>query len=222
MRKFLAKYKRFALVMVFLSVVIISAINYALTPKKSLRIYQPNDVNPEMVDTTIQYIKKYHRVADFSFINQNGDTITQETFRDHIYIADFFFTTCLTICPIMTDHMLLLQKELIDDPQVLLLSHTVTPETDDVAQLHKYAAKKGVDARKWHLVTGDKKAIYEIARKSYLAAKDQPYNAYDLVHTENFVLVDTKGRIRGFYDGTDPEAIQTLLEDLDILKKEGH
>ena len=79
MRKFLAKYNRFALVMVFLSVVIISAINYALTPKKSLRIYQPNDVNPEMVDTTIQYIKKYHRVADFSFINQNGDTITQET-----------------------------------------------------------------------------------------------------------------------------------------------
>jgi len=221
MGSFLAKYKRFALVMTLLSVVIIAAINHALTPQKTLKIYQPHDVNPEMVDTTIQFVKKYHTIADFTFTNQNGDTITQDTFKDRIYIADFFFTTCATICPIMTGHMVKLQDELQDDPQVMLLSHTVTPETDDVARLNKYAAQKGVDARKWHLVTGDKKAIYDMARKSYLAAKDQPYNDYDLVHTENFVLVDTKRRIRGFYDGTDPEAIEQLLEDLAVLKKEG-
>jgi protein SCO1/2 len=102
-----------------------------------------------------------------------------------------------------------------------LLSHSVTPEIDTVAQLKRYADKKGVIASKWHLVTGDKKVIYDLARKSYLVAKDQPYSPYDLVHTENFVLVDPQRRIRGFYDGTDPEAIETLLEDIAILKKEG-
>ena len=97
----------------------------------------------------------------------------------------------------------------------------MTPEIDTVAQLKRYALKKGVDDAKWNLVTGDKKQIYDLARKSYLAAKDVPYNKYDLVHTENFVLVDKERRIRGFYDGTDPEAIDQLLEDIKILKKEG-
>ena len=101
------------------------------------------------------------------------------------------------------------------------MSHSVTPEIDTIAQLKRYALKKGVDDAKWNLVTGDKKQIYDLARKSYLAANDVPYNKYDLVHTENFVLVDKERRIRGFYDGTDPEAIDQLLEDIKILKKEG-
>jgi len=181
--------------MSILSVIIISAIYNALAPEPQLRIYQPNDVAPELVDTTLQHVKKYHQIADFSLVNQLGDTITQKTFEGRIYVADFFFTTCATICPIMTQHMGEIQKNIKNDPDILLLSHTVTPEIDTVAQLQRYAQKKGVIPGKWHLV--------------------------DLVHTENFVLIDTQRRIRGFYDGTDPEAIASLLEDISILKKEG-
>ncbi len=207
--------------MAVLSVIIISAIYFALAPEPKLRIYQPNDVAPELVDTTLQHVKKYHQIADFSLVNQLGDTITQKTFEGRIYVADFFFTTCATICPIMTEHMGQIQRKIKNDPDILLLSHTVTPEIDTVAQLKRYADKKGVIPGKWHLVTGDKKEIYDLARKSYLVAKDQPYSPYDLVHTENFVLIDPQRRIRGFYDGTDPAAIESLLEDIAILKKEG-
>ncbi|MDA9127794.1 SCO family protein [Flavobacteriaceae bacterium] len=221
MLKFFAKYKTLALVMAVLSVIIISAIYFALAPEPKLRIYQPNDVAAELVDTTLQHVKKYHQIADFSLVNQLGDTITQKTFEGRIYVADFFFTTCATICPIMTEHMGQIQRKINNDPDILLLSHTVTPEIDTVAQLKRYADKKGVIAGKWHLVTGDKKEIYDLARKSYLVAKDQPYSPYDLVHTENFVLIDPQRRIRGFYDGTDPAAIESLLEDIAILKKEG-
>lgn len=220
MLQFFAKYKFFGIVLLVLSAIIIFSIYQVLVPKKTLKIYQPSDVNVALVDSTIQYKKKYHTISDFSLTNQNGKIITQEDYKDKIYVADFFFTTCVTICPIMTDHMVQIQKELKDRHDILLLSHTVTPEIDTVAQLKRYAVEKGVDDMKWNLVTGDKKQIYDLARKSYLAAKDVPYNKYDLVHTENFVLVDKKRRIRGFYDGTNPEAIQQLLEDIKILEKE--
>ena len=220
MLQFFAKYKFFGIVMLVLSVVIIMAIYHVMRPEKKLKVYQPNDVSVELVDSTLQHVKKYHTISDFKLVNQNGDTITNEDYQNKIYVADFFFTTCVTICPIMTDHMVKIQEALKEDQEVLLLSHSVTPEIDTVAQLKRYAEEKGVDDSRWNLVTGDKRAIYELARKSYLAAKDVPYNKYDLVHTENFVLVDKKRRIRGFYDGTDPEAIDELLEDIQILKKE--
>lgn len=220
MLTFFRKYKFFAIVLAVLSAIIITIIYQVMKPEESLKIFQPADVSRELVDTTLQYVKKYHTIADFSLTNQNGKTVTQNTYKDKIYIADFFFTTCQTICPIMTDHMLEIQEKLKDDDDVLLLSHTVTPEIDSVAQLKKYALEKGVNDAKWNLVTGEKKQIYDLARKSYLAAKDVPYEEYDLIHTENFVLVDKKRRIRGFYDGTDPEAIQNLLQDLKTLKRE--
>ena len=220
MLTFFRKYKFFAVVLLVLSAIIITVIYQIMKPKEMLKIYQPADVSVELVDSTLHYVKKYHTIADFSLINQNGKTITQKDYNDKIYVADFFFTTCQTICPIMTDHMLKIQTELKNDDEVLLLSHTVTPEIDSVTQLKKYALEKGVNDAKWNLVTGDKKEIYALARKSYLAAKDVPYSENDLVHTENFVLVDKKKRIRGFYDGTDPESIEKLLMDIQILKKE--
>ncbi|GHC45145.1 SCO family protein [Ulvibacter litoralis] len=220
MLQFFSKYKFFAVVLLVLSAIIISIIYSILNPVKTLPIFQPAQVNVEMVDSTIQHVKKYHTVADFSLLNQNGKTITQADYKNKIYVADFFFTTCQTICPIMTGHMAEIQEKLKNDTNVLLLSHTVMPEIDSVAQLKKYALEKGVDDSKWNLVTGDKKQIYTLARKSYLAAKDNPYDQYDLIHTENFVLVDTKKRIRGFYDGTDPVAIEQLLEDIATLKQE--
>jgi len=220
MLTFFKKYKFFGIVFLIISIIIITIIYSVMKPKEVLRVYQPADVTAELVDTTMQYVKKYHTIADFSLLNQNGKTVTQDDYADKIYVADFFFTTCQTICPIMTDHMVKIQEELKDDDEILLLSHTVTPEIDSVPQLKKYAVEKGVNDAKWNLVTKDKKEIYDLARKSYLAAKDVPYEEYDLIHTENFVLVDKKKRIRGFYDGTDPEAIETLLHDIEVLKKE--
>lgn len=220
MLQFFAKYKFFGIVLLVLSAIIITIMYQALDPVKKLPVYQPNDVAAELVDTTIQHVKKYHTIANFSLTNQNGKTITEKDYEGKIYVADFFFTTCQTICPIMTDHMVEIQKELKDDPEVLLLSHTVTPEIDNVAQLKKYALKKGVNDAQWNLVTGEKEEIYTLARKSYLAAKDIPYSEYDLIHTENFVLVDKQRRIRGFYDGTNPEDIAKLLKDIALLKLE--
>ncbi len=221
MLRFFAKYKPFALVLGVLSVIIIFGIYTALKPVPKLKVYQPADFDPELVDTTLQHVKKYHTISDFALTNQNGKEITQKDYEGKIYVADFFFTTCQTICPIMTDHMLQIQKELQEDTEVLLLSHTVTPEIDTVAQLKRYAEEKGVDDRKWNLVTGDKKQIYDLARKSYLVVKDIPeVETYGMIHTENFVLVDPQNRIRGLYDGTDPEEIKRLLEDIEILKEE--
>ncbi|WP_026451237.1 SCO family protein [Aequorivita capsosiphonis] len=220
MLTFFKKYKFFAIFFLVLSSVIILVIYRVMIPKEVLKVYQPADVSTELVDSTLQYVKRYHTIADFSLVNQNGKIITQDDYKDKIYVADFFFTTCQTICPIMTDHMVEIQKQLKNDNKVLLLSHTVTPEIDSVPQLKKYALEKGVDDAKWNLVTGDKKEIYDLARKSYLAAKDIPFEEYDLIHTENFVLVDRKKRIRGFYDGTDPDAIKTLLHDIEVLEKE--
>lgn len=215
MLDFFKKFRIFFGIMTVLSVICIALFYQALKPKKSLPIYNPADVNPELVDSTVQYIKKYHTVADFSFTNQNGKTITQKDYEGKIYVADFFFTTCGSICPIMTTNMVDVQKAFLHNPKVMLLSHTVFPEIDSVPVLKQYALKKGVDDSKWNLVTGDKKAIYAMARKSYLAVKlGKPSELYDMVHTENFVLVDDKRRVRGFYDGTKKEDIQRLIADI--------
>jgi len=213
--------KKFAIVLFILSVIIIYSIYSLLKPEERLPVYQPDMVNAELVDSTVRYVRKYHTVKDFELINQNGDTITQDYYNDKIYVADFFFTTCLTICPLMTDHMLEIQDEIEEDPEVLLLSHTVFPKTDSVPVLKAYAEEKGVIDKKWNLVTGDKKHIYDLARKSYLASKSNGDGGpYDMIHTENFVLVDKEKRIRGFYDGTDAEAIENLMHDIKVLKRE--
>ena len=219
MRRFFKKFRFLAIVLLGLSAVIVSLFYNALQPKKTLPVYQPADFNPELVDDSLQYVRKYHTISDFSLVNQNGDTITQEDYRDKIYIADFFFTTCPSICPIMTENMAVIQDRILSDDEVLLLSHSVTPEIDSVPQLKKYALEKGVIDKKWNLVTGDKKQIYELARNSYLAVKtDGDGGPFDMIHTENFILVDKEKRIRGTYDGTNPEDIENLLNDLELLK----
>ena len=225
----LKEYRIFIGFFVLFSAITISAFYIVLKPKKSLPIYNPSDVNPEMVDSTIQYVAIDHTIADFSFTNQNGKTITQKDYEGKIYVADFFFTTCGSICPKMTNNMVWLQNQIKNNPKVLLLSHSVTPDIDSVPVLKKYALKKGVIDRKWNLVTGNKKDIYFIARKSYLAVKTgKPSEMYDMVHTENFVLVDSKRRVRGFYDGTNLDGptepgiknVKQLLEDINFLCSE--
>lgn len=218
MLSFFSKYRLFAIVMGCLSVIIITAFYFALKEKNVLPVYQPTNVNVELVDNSIQHVSKYHKINDFSLINQNGETVTQDTYKDKIYVADFFFTTCATICPIMTKNMAAIQKEIINYDDVMLLSHSVTPEIDTVAQLKRYAIEKGVNDKKWNLVTGDKKQIYDLARKSYLAVKSNGAHDYGMVHTENFMLIDKERRIRGFYDGTKKEDIEKLLDDIETLK----
>ncbi|WP_417443168.1 SCO family protein [Joostella sp.] len=221
MLQFFSKFKYFFITLFILSVIIVSLIYQALKPKERLPVYEPSMVNAELVDSSIQYIRKYHTIAPFKLINQNGDTITEATYKDKIYVADFFFTTCLTICPKMTDNMAIIQKEILDDPDVMLLSHSVTPEIDSVPRLKEYALEKGVVDSKWNMVTGDKKQIYELARKSYLAVKTiGDGGPFDMIHTENFVLVDKEKKIRGYYDGTKQEDIQKLLHDIAVLKEE--
>ena len=221
MLEFLKKYRLFFGVLIVLSAIIISLFYSALKPKKTLPIFNPVDVNPELVDSTVQYKSKYHTIADFSFINQNGKTITQKDYEGKIYVADFFFTTCGSICPKMTANLSDIQKAFANNPKVKLLSHTVFPETDSVSVLKAYAKKHNVDDTKWNLVTGDKKEIYTMARKSYLAVKlGKPSELYDMVHTENFVLVDAKKRVRGFYDGTNKEEMKRLIEDITFLSNQ--
>lgn len=218
MKSIFYKYRKFFGVLLVFSILTIYLFYVALKPSKSLPIFNPSDVNPELVDSTVQYISKYHTIADFSFVNQNGKTITQKDYEGKVYVADFFFTTCGSICPKMTTNLAEVQKAIINNPKVMLLSHTVFPETDSVPVLKAYALKNGVVDSKWNLVTGDKKAIYTMARKSYLAVKlGRPEQLYDMVHTENFVLVDTKRRVRGFYDGTKKEDMKRLIEDINFL-----
>ena len=217
----LEKYRKFLWVLAAVSVIILMLFYNALLPIKKLPVYQPAMVNFELVDSTIQHHKKFHRIADFSLTNQNGKTVTQKDFKGKIYVADFFFTTCPNICIAMTDNLLKVQEKIKNNPNVVLLSHSVTPKIDSVPQLKKYAIEKGVIDKKWNLVTGDKKEIYDLARKSYLAVKeDGDGGPFDMIHTENFILIDPDRRIRGFYDGTDLEEIQRLLEELEILIQE--
>lgn len=212
------KYRIFIGTFVVFSIITISLFYNVLKPGKTLPIYNPADVNPELVDSTVQYIAREHKITDFSFTNQNGKIITQKDYEGKIYVADFFFTTCQSICPIMTTNMVDIQKAFFNNPKVMILSHTVTPEIDSVPVLKKYAIEKGVIDSKWNLVTGDKKDIYSMARKSYLAVKlGKPNELYDMVHTENFVLVDAQRRVRGFYDGTKPDEIKRLIEDINWL-----
>ena len=218
-KKLLKRYAPIVLTMTVFSAFVVSSFYYVNKPIETLPIYSPSMVSKELVEENIQFIKKYHKIKDFSMKNQNGETITQEFYNDKIYVADFFFTTCPTICPIMTENMGYVQEKIKNDSDVLLLSFSVTPEIDSVEKLKKYALEKNVIDSKWNFFTGNKKDIYNLARTSYLVAKTNGDGGkYDMIHTENFVLVDKEKRIRGFYDGTNSKEMDQLLNDIKILK----
>ena len=215
------KHRGFIIIFLIVSSGILILFYNALDPERRLPIYQPSMVNYELVDSTLQHVKKFHKIASFTLTNQNGKIVTEQDYDNKIYVADFFFTTCPTICPKMTENMGQLQNEFLEDSQIKFISFSVTPQIDSVQQLKKYAIEKGVNDSKWNLVTGNKKKIYSLARKSYLAVKDDGDGGqFDMIHTENFILVDPEKRIRGFYDGTDIEAMNTLITDISILKEE--
>lgn len=186
--------------------------------KKQLPIYNPSDFNPGLVDKSLQNLSENHTVANFKLINQNGETITQDDYKDKIYVADFFFTSCQTICPIMTDNMAKIQKAYLDNDDIMFLSLSVTPDIDSIPVLREYADRKGVIDRKWNVTTGEKKHIYALARKSYFAVVEHgDGGVQDFIHTPNFILVDKQKRIRGIYDGTENDEIIRLIEDIKVL-----
>ncbi|MGZ4095216.1 MAG: SCO family protein [Bacteroidia bacterium] len=163
----------------------------------------------------------YHTVGDFKFTNQYGEEISNATVKNKIYIADFFFATCQSICPEMSKNLTQVQKEFEKDDSLLILSHSVNPMHDTVEVLRNYAETYGAKKNKWHFLTGSKKQIYNLAKESYLVnALEDDGSAEGFLHSELFLLVDKKGRIRGMYDGTDKAAITKLISDIKLLKKE--
>ena len=219
--QFFKKSKATILFIFFFSIVFVPIIYFMVKPKSELPIYNPVDVNPRLVDDKVKHINRGHRISDFRLTNQNGKIVTQDDFENKIYIADFFFTRCQTICPIMAINMAELQAHYKNDSDIKFLSHSVTPIIDSVSVLRRYADKNAAIDGKWEITTGDKKHIYELARKSYFAVLDEGDGGeQDFIHTEQFVLVDKKKQIRGFYDGTDKEEIQRIFKDIAILKKE--
>lgn len=218
---FFKKSRSTLIFLLFFAVIFIPVLYFLVKPKDVLPVYNPVDVNPRLVDDSVKHISRNHRISDFNLINQNGKTITKEDFEGKIYIADFFFTRCQTICPIMAINMRDLQEEFKNDPDLKFLSHSVTPLLDSVPVLRAYADKNGAIDGKWEITTGDKKHIYELARKSYFAVLDEGDGGdQDFIHTEQFILVDKKGQIRGFYDGTEKEEMQRIIDDISILKRE--
>ena len=219
-------YRRYDFLIVLFFIVFgtiaVSGFVWVLTPKQILPVYQPAMIDPKLVDESIQFVKKYHTIAPFTMTNQNGQTITEKDYENKVYVADFFFTTCPSICPIMTKNMFSLQEKLKTKyPKVKLLSYSVTPEIDTVEQLKRYAVENKVDDKIWNLVTGDKKEIYTLARKSYLVVQnDGNGGPHDMIHTENFVLIDKENRIRGYYDGTDINEMDRLITEIGMLKND--
>jgi len=235
--QFFKKSKSTLIFLLFFTIIFVPILYFLVKPKSQLPIYNPVDVNPRLVDDAVKHISRDHKIGDFQLINQKGDTIGPKEFEGKIYIADFFFTRCQTICPIMAINMAELQEFYKEDSELKFLSHSVTPVIDSVPVLRAYAAKnkvidsvpvlrayatknKAIDG-KWEITTGDKKHIYGLARKSYFAVLDEGDGGeQDFIHTEQFVLIDKQKQIRGFYDGTDASELERIKKDIDILKSE--
>jgi protein SCO1 len=188
-------------------------------PLRFLPVFGPKEYESKngKTDTT------FHTIQDFHFINQDGKTVSQKDLDGSIYVADFFFTTCHSICPVMSDQMERVYNKYKGNPEVKFLSHTVDPEIDTVQQLKSYALKHNADSRQWLFVTGDKKELYDVARTGYfLDAEEGDGGPDDFIHTQNFALIDKDKRIRGYYDGIDSLDVDQLITDIDLLLKEYH
>lgn len=187
-----------------------------------LPYYTSAAFTPEWYTANDVALKNVHTIPAFSFLNQDGETVTNTIFDNKIYVANFFFTTCPGICKNLTANLKLVQKAFEKDSNILLLSHSVMPATDSVAKLKTYALENGIISNKWHLVTGNKEAIYTIARTAYFADEDlgKQLTVNDFLHTENVLLIDKHKRIRGVYKGISAIEMENLIKDIQVLKME--
>lgn len=193
-----------------------------IATNESLPFFNKPDWTPEWISLADSAYKSIHTIPKFSFTNQDGNTITQDNVNGKIYVANFFFSRCRGICPKMATNMQLLQESYKNDPDIILLSHSVTPEADSIIVLKKYALDNNVDAKKWNLLTGDKSEIYSLAKREYFAGDSIGYyqTGNEFLHTENFILVDKHRRIRGVYNGTLALEIERIRTDINTLKLE--
>ncbi len=211
--------KRIIIVLMAIAVFIVLAIIFY--PSEKLPIINPEGLSEDLLGMEIAQNREEHRIGNFKLINQNGDTITNNDYHNKIFVANFIFTRCLSICPIMTTNMAVLQEEFSKHKDVKLLSISVTPVIDSVPVLKEYALKNNVNSEKWNITTGNKKEIYDLARNQFYAVLDKGDGGLqDFIHTSNFILVDKKSRIRGIYDGTDLQEVNRLIEDIKILRRE--
>jgi protein SCO1/2 len=190
---------------------------------KHLPYYNTADFTPHWINDKENASKEVtHRINDFSFIDQDGNSVNRQTINGKIHVANFFFTTCSSICPRITLNLQTLQKSFEKNNDVVLLSYSVTPWIDSVSRLKKYADKYFIQTNKWHLLTGNTNSIYTLARQSYFAEEETGYSkdSSEFLHTEHFILVDKQGCIRGIYNGTLPLETKRLEDDINILLKE--
>lgn len=218
-------YRILFLIVFFIVGVTISYQYLKPSEKKKLPVINPIDISEEMVDPELLRVGYGHKIGDFSFLDQNGKTITQMDVKGKVFVAEYFFTTCQTICPIMNKQMQRVHEAYRKNNQVNILSFTVNPEIDTVEQMKRYAEEHKADANQWHFLTGEKEKLYELARKSFFVLKPAESQnlgdvGSDFIHTNNFVLVDQEMRIRGYYDGTNKKEVDRLIKDIDILLKE--
>ena len=205
--------------LIFILILTLGLFSCSEDVKKQIISSTAVDLKLKLVDKSMRNVSQNHTVADFSLTNQNGINITNKDYENKIYVVDFFFTSCPSICPIMTNNMVKIQDEFISNDDIMLLSMSVTPDIDNVQVLERYAIEKEVNDSKWNITTGSKKHIYELARKSYFAVVEQGDGGLqDFIHTPNFILIDTKKQIRGIYDGTDDDEISRLIKDIKVLK----
>ena len=192
---------------------------FACNQKQQLPYYNTPDFTPKW---EVSNIKSFHKIRPFKLINQQGQVFTEKDIDGKICVADFFFTACPGICPKMTNSMADIQKEFIYDDDILLLSHSVTPDKDSVSALRQYAKDKKIEFKRWKLLTGDKNEIYDLGRKYYFVEEDEGIKKNNdiFLHTENFILIDKQRHIRGIYNGLDQNSIQSLIRDIKILKDE--
>ena len=192
---------------------------------KNLPVINPVDVNEEMVDSELLRIGYGHSVGNFSFLNQEGKLVTQKDMEGKVFVVEYFFTTCGTICPKMNQQMQRVQDAYKIQNNFRILSFTVNPEVDSVEQMKRYAEQHGADSKQWFFLTGTREKLYDLARKSFFVlkpaeAENQGDVGSDFIHTNNFVLVDKEMRIRGYYDGTNAKEVDELIEDIELLRKE--
>ncbi|MBW4891166.1 SCO family protein [Mucilaginibacter sp. HMF5004] len=188
----------------------------------TLPYFNTPDFTPTWPAKNTSEFEQLHVIPLFSFTDQSGETVNNQTVKNKIYVADFFFTRCGSICPKMTDNMATVAKAFMKDSNVAILSHSVTPQLDNVDVLKKYAADKNITNPNWHLLTGDKQQIYTIARRGYFADEEIGYtkDITQFLHTENFILVDRKCHIRGVYNGTLPFEVENLIKHIKLLEQE--
>ena len=205
----------------YLNILMLSVIFFGCEPKQETRKLLLPIIGEKKLGGVDATDTIYHTIQPFSLVNQYNDTVTEKTITNKIYVADFFFATCQSICPKMSSQLVYVQKEFKDDSNVLILSHTVNPSNDTVEVLNNYAQTYGALKNKWHFLTGNKKEIYDQARYSYLVnALEEDGSAEGFLHSELFILVDAQKRIRGMYDGTDSVAVVKLISDIKLLKQE--